>query len=139
MNSNNNQNENKEVKKTILNEVEDIISIGALLRPTLVSAVSNLNETQIEELKEILISAEKELSCSDVAIKNRFLKLKNIFERTYKFESIWRFIATRIEETWSSVGVASVKELSIVSLILGILIEETQARLQVKTKKRKSA
>lgn len=136
---NSNQNENKEDKKTVFNDAEDIISMGALLRPTLISAVSNLSVTQLEELKEILISAEKELSKSSVSLKNRFINLKEILEKTYKFEAIWRFIVIRIEETWASVSVASIKELSAVSLILGILIEETQTRIQAKNKKRKSA
>ena len=117
-------------------DIEDVISIGALLRPTFTSAVKGLKLAQKEQLFEILLQAEKELAVSTEALPQRFARVKRTFERTYVMGPIWRFIAGRIEEVWRECEKPSVKELSTVSLLVGILFEETERQLEQAGKRR---
>lgn len=118
------------VKKTpLFGQIEDVISIGALLRPTIVKAVSELKTSELEEFRGVLIAAEKELANSRLAFSERFVRAQEKLRTTFNYAPVWRFIATRIEETWKNAAPLSVKELSIVSLIFGMMLEETQNRI----------
>jgi hypothetical protein len=117
-------------KEPRFKDIEDVISVGALLRPTFVSAVKGLKTPQKEQLFDILLKAEKELARSELSFHQRFEGLKRILERTYVMGPMWRFIAGRIEETWREVEEPGVKELSTVSLLVGILFEETESQLE---------
>lgn len=113
-------------------DIEDVVSIGALLRPTIVQAVEALGNAQRAELKEILIGVERELSDSSRPFQARFAGAQERFRRTFDFSPIWRFIAMRLEDTWKEVEEPGVKELSIFSLLVGMLFEETSNRLAEK-------
>ena len=129
----------KAKKQPIFRDIEDVVSIGALLRPTFVQAVAGLGHAEREELKAILIDVEKELSSSRYPLVERFASVREVLSRTYGFAPIWRFIAGRIEETWTQVEKPGVKELSVVSLLVGMLFEETQSQLAARAKTRRSA
>jgi hypothetical protein len=122
-------------KKPLFGEIEDVISIGALLRPTMVKAIGALSKRELHGLRGHLIGAERELANSRLEFRERFRRAQDTLRATYEYAPTWRFIAGRIEETWSNVSPLTVKELSIVSLLFGILLEETQGRLGKKTKK----
>ncbi len=132
--------EKTQKKQPLFGQLEDVISIGALLRPTITKAVSELKPVELDEFRKILIDAEKELANSRLAFEERFIRAQEKLRSTFRFAPVWRFIATRIEETWknSATGL-TVKELSLVSLIFGMMLEETQSRISVvsikKTKK----
>jgi len=130
----------KTAKKTpVFRDIEDVVSIGALLRPTIVQAIAQLKSGEREELKAILIEVEKELSSSRDPLAERFANAREIFSRTFGYAPIWRFIAGRLEETWTQVEEPGVKELSVVSLLVGMMFEETQARLAARSRTRRSA
>lgn len=116
-------------KMPLFGQIEDVISIGALLRPTILKAVSELKTTELEEFRVILIDAEKELGNSRLEFSERFARAQEKFRTAIRYAPIWRFIATRIEETWKNAAPLSVKELSVVSLIFGMMLEETQNRI----------
>ena len=127
-------------KKPVLKDIEDVISIGALLRPTFFQAISGLSYKQKEEFLKTLLEIEIELSKSSVSFTQRFKKTNEIFGRTFGYAPIWRFIAGRFQDVWSEVETPSVKELSIVSLLVGMLLEETQSQLKsYSSKDRQSA
>lgn len=126
-------------KEPIFRDIEDVISIGALLRPTIAQAVAKLKTEDRETLRQVLIDVEKELSSSSRSYRARFERTREVLKRTYGFAPIWRFIAGRIEETWSEVAQPSVKELSVVSLLVGMMFEENEARLESRTKLKRSA
>jgi len=133
-----------ETKIGQVKDIEDVVSMGALLRPTLVSAVHDLKPEQLDDLNDILIDCEKSLSNSTVTLRTRLNQVAKKLEKTFVFAPIWRFISTRIEDVWAQNHEPSVRELSMVSLIIGMLIEEVQSirsnSLQSsKSKKRKSA
>ena len=127
---------NTPLKKGILfGEVEDVVSIGALLRPTMTKAISELSIDELRAFRECLLRAEQELANSRLEFRERFQRAQEILRSTYSYAPVWRFIAGRIEESWSGAATLTVKELSIVSLLFGILHEETHSRLAKKSKK----
>ena len=122
-------------KKPLFGEIEDVISVGALLRPTIVKAVRELDADDLEDLYAVLIVAERELANSRTPFRERFSRTQDALRATYEYGPSWRFIAARIEDAWSTAGDLTVKELSVVSLLLGILLEETEARVGKKTRR----
>ena len=122
-------------KKPLFGEIEDVISIGALMRPTIVKAVAELSVTQSRELFDRLVDAERSLANSRLEFRERFQRAQECLRGAFVYAPVWRFIAGRIEEVWTSAPTLTVKELSIVSLLFGILLEETEARAGRKTKK----
>ncbi len=122
-------------KKPLFGEIEDVISVGALLRPTIVKAVAELSAGDLAHFREILIEAERELANSRLEFRERFRRAQDKLRAAYAYAPVWRFIAARIEETWSEAHSLTVKELSVVSLLFGIILEETQARIGKKSKK----
>ena len=134
-----NQKKIEEIKVNQFKDIDDVVSAGALLRPTLVSAVRELDRNQLIKLTEILIDCEKSLSDSSVSYKLRFNQVGKKLENTFEFAPIWRFIATRVNDVWTQCQNPSIRELSMISLMIGMLIEETQSAEARKNKKRKSA
>ncbi len=130
----NNQN-TAQKKKPLFGEIEDVISIGALLRPTIVKAVSELSAADAETVYKVIIAAERELANSRLNFGERFSRAQDALCATYQFGPAWRFISARIADAWTTAGALTVKELSIVSLLLGILLEETESRLSKKTRR----
>lgn len=122
-------------KKPLFGEIEDVISVGALLRPTMVKAVAELSVAELRTLRERLIAAEQELANSRLEFRERFRRAQEELRATYEFAPIWRFIAGRIQDRWTDAETLTVKELSAVSLLFGILHEETEARLAKGAKK----
>lgn len=116
-------------KKPLFGEIEDVISIGALLRPTIAKAVDALSVDEARAFHESLIEAERGLADSRLEFRERFRRAQEGLRAAYAYAPTWRFIAGRIEECWASAPVLTVKELSAVSLLFGILLEETQARI----------
>jgi hypothetical protein len=127
-------NENQK-KKPLFGEIEDVISIGALLRPTMTKAIDELSVAELRAFHERLIAAERELADSRNDFRERFRRAQESLRATYEFAPIWRFIAGRIEEVWTTAPTLTVKELSVVSLLFGILLEATEARLAKASKK----
>ncbi len=121
--------ENPVKKVPVFGEIEDLISIGALLRPTIVKAISGLKTSELKEIHTILINAEKELANSRIAFNDRFSRAQEKLKKTFTYAPTWRFIATRIEETWKNSPSLSTKELSAVSLLFGMMLEETERRI----------
>lgn len=113
-------------KKPVFKEIEDVISVGALLRPTFVKAVGDLAPVEREQIKSILIDVERALSNPMASYYERFSQAQDVFTRTYRFGPTWRFIAGRIEQSWREVEAPSVKELSLVSLLVGMLFEQVE-------------
>jgi hypothetical protein len=122
-------------KKPLFGEMEDIISIGALLRPTIVKAVAGLSTEDLSDFRAHLIAAERELANSRLEFRERFQRAQECLRATFGYAPVWRFIAGRIEETWTGAATLTVKELSVVSLLFGIMLEETQSRIGKKTRK----
>lgn len=117
-------------KTTFFGQVEDVISVGALLRPTIVKAIGDLNPRELESFSHAVIGAERELANSRLEFRERFIRAQEKLRQTYSYAPVWRFIAGRIEESWGNAAPLTVKELSLVSLLFGIMLEETQTRLQ---------
>jgi hypothetical protein len=128
-------------KKPLFKEIEDVVSLGALLRPTIVKAIAALSTDEAEQLRTILIEAEKHLANSRADFRERFVQTQETLVKTYAFAPVWRFIAGRIEDTWKDAGALTVRELSAVSLLLGMMLEETQVRAGARsiTGRKKSA
>jgi hypothetical protein len=59
--------------------------------------------------------------------------------KTYSLGPVWRFIAGRIEDSWKESDGLTVKELSVVSLLFGMVLEETESRLGTSQRYRRSA
>lgn len=130
----------KNSKKTpVFGQIDDVISIGALLRPTIAKAVADLKISELDPLRSVLIEAEKELANSRLAFDDRFSRAQEKLRSTFVYAPVWRFIATRIEDTWKNSASLTVKELSVVSLLFGILLEETQNRISLTKKNKRSA
>ncbi len=125
----------KTPKRIQFGEIEDVISIGALLRPTIAKAIGALRPNELQEFLDHLIAAEKELANSRVEFRTRFERAQERLRSLYAYAPIWRFIVGRIEECWKDAASLTVKELSVVSLLLGITLEETQIRLAKKSKR----
>lgn len=123
-------------KAPVFGQIEDVISIGALLRPTILKAVSELKISELRNFRELIIEAEKELANSRLAFSDRFSRAQEKLHATFTYAPVWRFIATRIEETWKNSASLTVKELSVVSLIFGMMLEETQNRIATSTSKK---
>lgn len=128
-----------EKKGLVFKDIEDVISIGALLRPVISKAVSQVKTPELDSLLEVLIDCEQALASSKVRFEERFYRTQELLKSTYSYGATFRFISSKIEETWKAVPSPTVKELSAVSLILGSILEETQAALSSRAKKRKSA
>jgi hypothetical protein len=128
-------------KKPLFKEIDDVVSLGALLRPTIVKAITALSSDETEKLREILIEAEKHLANSRTDFRERFERTQETLVKTYAFAPVWRFIAGRIEDTWKDATSLTVRELSAVSLLLGMMLEEAQGRSAVRSisAKKKSA
>lgn len=122
-------------KKPLFGEIEDVISVAALLRPTMIKAVGALSVDELKNFREGLFNAERELANSRLEFRERFRRAQETLRIAYAFAPIWRFIAIRIEESWATAPSLTVKELSVVSLLFGILLEETEACLARKTNK----
>lgn len=128
-------------KLPLFGEIEDVISIGALLRPTIEKAVGELPRSEIETFRKHVIEAERELANSRLEFRERFQRAQEKLVSTYAYAPVWRFISGRIEECWSEVETLTTRELSIVSLLFGIMLEEAESGLARKTnrKSKKSA
>lgn len=122
-------------KRIQFGEIEDVISVGALLRPTITKAVGKLRTSELRGFLDRVISAEEELANSRFEFRERFVRMQERLQSLYAYAPIWRFVAGRIEECWKPSPALTVKELSVVSLLLGITLEETQSRIAKKTKK----
>ena len=122
-------------KKPLFGEIEDVISIGALLRPTMTKEIDELSVAELRAFRERLIAAERELANSRNDFRERFRRAQECLRATYEFAPVWRFIAGRIEEVWTTAPTLTVKELSVVSLLFGIMLEATEARLAKASKK----
>jgi hypothetical protein len=129
-----NSDQTAQKKKPLFGEIEDVISVGALLRPTIVKAVRELEVSELETVYGVVIAAERELANSRTVFGERFSRAQAALTATYQYGPAWRFISARIQDAWSTAGSLTVKELSVVSLLLGILLEETEARLGKKTR-----
>lgn len=125
----------KTPKRIQFGEIEDVISIGALLRPTITKAIGELRPSELQGFLDHLISAEKELANSRVEFRSRFERAQERLRSLYAYAPIWRFVVGRIEECWKESPSLTVKELSLVSLLLGIALEETQSRIAKKTQR----
>ena len=122
-------------KQVKFGEIEDVISIGALLRPTISKAANALSVDEARAFHVRLIAAEREIANSRLEFRERFQRAQESLRSAYAFAPVWRFIAGRIEESWAGAATLTVKELSVVSLLFGILLEETEARIAKKSKK----
>jgi hypothetical protein len=122
-------------KKPLFGEIEDVISVGALLRPTIVKAVAELEVEDLNTFRNHLIDAERELANSRLEFRERFQRAQEKLKASYKYAPAWRFIAGRIEESWIGANTLTVKELSVVSLLVGMILEETQTRISKLSKK----
>jgi hypothetical protein len=131
--------ENSLKKTAFFGQIEDIISIGALLRPMIVKAVSELKSADLEEFRGKLIDAEKELANTRVIFAQRFENAQDKLRATYAYAPIWRFIGMRVEDAWKNSTGLTVKELSVVSLLFGIMLEEVQTRISFSKKTKRSA
>lgn len=127
--------EQTQKKQIQFGQIEDVVSTAALLRPTIVKAVAGLDPRELKNFSRMLIEAEKELSHSHLEFRERFERAQIKLRETYAFAPVWRFISARVEESWKNSAALTVKELSVVSLLFGIMIEETQTRLQKKSKR----
>lgn len=125
-------------KKLLFREIDDVVSVGALLRPTIVKAVEGLGKAELETLVDTLVEAERRLADSRVEFRERFASAQELLVRTYVFAPIWRFISGRIEDCWKNSESLTVRELSIVSLLFGMMLEEAQ-RCLAKRRHKKSA
>jgi hypothetical protein len=126
-------------KKLLFKEIEDVISVGALLRPTIVRAVGSLPAADLESLRATLIEAEQHLANSRLPFAQRFARAQDTLVKTYSLGPVWRFIAGRIEDSWKESDGLTVKELSVVSLLFGMVLEETESRLGTSQRYRRSA
>jgi len=88
--------------------------------------VGELNSVEREQIKSILIDVERALSNPIASYYERFSQAQDVFTRTYRFGPTWRFIAGRIEQSWREAEAPSVKELSLVSLLVGMLFEQVE-------------
>jgi ABC-type transporter Mla subunit MlaD len=79
-------------------DIEDVISIGALLRPVISKAVSQVKTTDLESLYELLMACEQELASSHTAFEERFKRTQEALKATYAFGASFRFVADKIEE-----------------------------------------
>jgi hypothetical protein len=123
-------------KQLFFGEIDDVLSVGALLRPTITKAVGELSASDLSHFRDLLIEAERELANSRLEFRDRFQRAQEKLRAAYEYAPVWRFIAGRIEESWTGAATLTVKELSVVSLLFGIILEETESRLGKKTKKR---
>jgi hypothetical protein len=122
-------------KTTFFGQIEDVISVGALLRPSIAKAVAELKPSDLEAFEKIVIEAERELADSRLEFRERFSRAQERMVRAHVFSPSWRFISGRIRECWESAPALTVKELSLVSLLLGMMLEAAQARIQDSSKK----
>ena len=102
---------------------EDLISIGALLRPTIDLAVRQLSKTDRLSLKTAFLTIEEHLANSKKPVKARLLQVVENMNTTFKFGPTWRFVNSKMEEIILSVAQPGTKELNSISLILGMIIE----------------
>ena len=105
-------------------DVEDVISVGALMRPTLAKAMATLTEAERHDLKAVLLEVETHLAKASLPYAERFGLIRETFTRTYRYGPIWRFISGRIEECWTTALTPSLREFSMVSLLIGMIFEE---------------
>jgi hypothetical protein len=108
----------------LFGEVEDVISVGALMRPTLEKAMQTLSPEERLDLKKVLLEVETHLSNASCTYRERFQLIRETFVRTFRYGPIWRFISNRIEECWMNASSPDHKEFSMVSLLVGMIFEE---------------
>ena len=117
----------KKPKKT-LTDLEDVVSLGALLRPTIEEALSEVKASQMIAFRDIVTEAERVLAQSSSPLSERFEKTVRVLERTYVYGPLWRFVVGKIQEV-SANPELGVKELSLVSMIVGSVFEAVDARV----------
>lgn len=116
--------EQEKNKVISLNEVQDIISLGALLRPTLHKSIQKCTTTELDQLKKILIESENILSNETYDLREKVNRCGEIFSKTYRFGPIWRFIFGRVEEIYRHREDPTKNDLSTISLIIGMIFQE---------------
>ena len=102
---------------------EDLISIGALLRPTIDQAVRRLSKSDQLNLKAVFLTIEEQLANSKNPIKTRLFQVIENMKTTFKFGPTWRFVNTKMEEIIRSVPQPGTKEFNSICLILGMVLE----------------
>ncbi len=124
-------------KSLTLGSFEDLVSIGALLRPSIEQATSKLSKSDLASIKAIVINAEKILANSKESLSVRFKKVVETLKSSYQYGPIWRLVASKIEELGQSYSSKTngLKELNSVSLILGIAFETLEAKEKKNSKK----
>jgi hypothetical protein len=109
-------------KSENLGSFEDLISIGALLRPTIEQAVKNLEKEDRAALGAIIILAEKQLANSQLSLTTRFHRVLHEMETSFQYGATWRFVSARIQNI-AEAPQPGIKELNTVSLILGMIFD----------------
>ena len=102
---------------------EDLISIGALLRPTIDQAINQLSKTEQLNLKAVFLTIEEQLANSKSPVKTRLIQVVENMKNTFKYGPTWRFVNTKMEEIIRSVPQPGMKESNSICLILGMVIE----------------
>ena len=102
---------------------EDLISIGALLRPTIDQAIRGLSKIDQAGLKAAFLTIEEQLANSKHPVKTRLFQVVDNMKTTFKFGPTWRFVNTKMEEIIRSVPQPGTKEFNSICLILGMVIE----------------
>ena len=102
-------------------DLEELVSVAALLRPYLEKGVQALSKSQLIEFEAWVTSAEKVLANSSLPYPTRFQTVSDSFQQIYPMGPIWRFVDAKIREIWQ--GESGLREFHAVSLIFGILYE----------------
>ncbi|MBC7692240.1 MAG: hypothetical protein H7222_10765 [Methylotenera sp.] len=106
-----------------LGSFEDLISIGALLRPGIEQAVKALSPEDCAGLGASIIVAEKYLASDRLPLETRFARVVLELENTFQYGAQWRFVSAKIQEISRSSPQPGLKEQNSVTLILGMIFE----------------
>jgi|GEM_PF-2039882 len=113
----------------VFGDIEDVISTGALLRPTIEHALRELSDGAHVRLKEDLNSVERAMAVSHRSYRIRMERGLEAFVRTFAYSPMFRFIESRILELLHRNEEASLTDFSKMSLIIGMIHEENQRYL----------
>ncbi len=115
--------------EAVFGDIEDVVSLGALLRPTLEASMKSLSSREHEMLKEYFADVEKALAIPHRSYRVRMERGLEAFAKTFVVSPCFRFIQNRLVDLVERSSEATLTDFSKMTLVVGMLVEENQKYL----------
>lgn len=106
-----------------LRELDDVVSMGVLLRPSIDKALKDVSDVKTKWVMEILLNCERSLSNHSIDLLDRMRLAHDEFGKLVVVSPAWRFLEFRLADLLALPDLVGIREFSSYSLMIGALLE----------------